>query len=306
MPVTLGHLLNCGKLESASKDIAAKFALNISHSPTNLPYYTDKLLWVIDDAKEPNLSIYRDIGNAILAAKKQILAPQRGQPQEYEDDEDPEEFYTAALLATGADKGFTDPPIPEAVIDSTAPPQWIQGANLRSVESYQEVEQVLNAPPQPEYEEEQDHPAPSEPSQTQQAPEAETSIETEYIASYRSRPEPFWHVGVDYTPQSIQQRYRDARLWLYLISPEYNLKEHFSYFVAENPSNALLYQEMGSVGPRLLGLTRESTILLLKILHLVRDHMDRGFQANEAGLLQEFLNEGVSGLQPRPYSGPEQ
>jgi hypothetical protein len=113
-------------------------------------------------------------------------------------------------------------------------------------------------------------------------------------------------VGVDYTPQSIQQRYRDARLWLYLISPEYNLKEHFSYFVAENPSNALLYQEMGSVGPRLLGLTRETTIILLKILHLVRDHMDRGFQANEAGLLQEFLNEGVSGLQPKPYSGPEQ
>ncbi len=306
MPVTLGHLLHCGELESASKDIASKFALNISYSPTNLPYYTDKLLWVNDDAKEPNLSIYRDIGNAILAAKKQILAPQRGQPQEYEDDEDPEEFYTAALLETGADKGFTDPPIPEAVIDSPAPPQWIQGANLRSVESYQEVEQVLNAPPQPEYEEEQDPPAPSEPSQTQQAPEAETSIENEYIASYRSRPEPFWHVGVDYTPHSIQQRYRDARLWLYLISPEYNLKEHFSYFVAENPSNALLYQEMGSVGPRLLGLTRETTILLLKILHLVRDHMDRGFQANEAGLLQEFLNEGVSSLQPRPYSGPEQ
>jgi hypothetical protein len=309
-PVTLGHLLNCGELEHASKGIAAKFALDISQSPTNLSYHIDKLLWVLDEAQEPNLSIYRDIGNAILDAKKQILAPQRGQPKEYEDDEDPEEFYTAELLATGVDKGFNDPPSAEVASDATsplpAPPQWVQGANLHSVGSYQEVEQVHEAPPQHEHEDGQDQHASREPPPVQQVHEAENSTETAYIASYRSRPEPFWHVGVDYTPHSIQQRQSDARLWLYLISPEHNLTVDFSYFIAENKSNALLLQAMWNTGPQRMGKTRESTIIILKILHLVRDHMERGYQAHEAGLLKEFLTKPSSGLQPRPYSGPEQ
>lgn len=196
-PVTLGHLLNCGELESASKAIAAKFSLNISQAPTNIPYFIDKMLWVLDDAQEPNLSIYRDIGSAILAAKKQILAPQRGQPKEYEDDEDPEEYYTAQLIATGVDKGFTEPTSTSAASDApplvAEPPQGVQdGLGLWPQDVMNDTHEVPVADMEPVQQEETNN-KDSETNDVDTDPERPETTEEDPAESMRLDYLLFWH-----------------------------------------------------------------------------------------------------------------
>ena len=135
--VSHGHLLDCGNLEQVCSSITLKYNLDLSSTPTTLPHHIDKLLWWMDDQQEPNMTIYKEIGESIIAAKKRILVTEREPATMYSDDSDPEEYYTAQLNATGVKKGFKPAPsatTPTVVeIPNSNNFTWIQGADLETV-----------------------------------------------------------------------------------------------------------------------------------------------------------------------------
>ena len=109
----LGHLLLCGGLEDLSKDIIRKYNIELTPAPpVEISHTVDRLLWWIDNEDQPNMSIYRAVGEAILKAKLTTIPTQKEPAVEYEDDHEPEEYYTAQLIQLGILKGFQDCPSP--------------------------------------------------------------------------------------------------------------------------------------------------------------------------------------------------
>jgi hypothetical protein len=116
----------------------------------------------MDDQQEPNMTIYKEIGESIIAAKKRILATEREPAKIYSDDSDPEEYYTAQLNATGVKKGFKPAPTMISPIMET-PSTWTQGADMDTVPqettyhetstpnyaSHQEVQDTTGDSPEP-------------------------------------------------------------------------------------------------------------------------------------------------------------
>lgn len=151
--ISLGHLLNCGTLERLCQTITTKYELEMSHVPISISHHADKLLWWLDDQLKPNMNIYKDVGEAILRAKKTIIATERDSPLIYSDDEDPDEHYTAQLIATGSTKGFAQAPNPEDPhADKKShddPIAWVRGADLQTLQTHQATISTLatDAPP---------------------------------------------------------------------------------------------------------------------------------------------------------------
>jgi hypothetical protein len=134
--VSLGHLLNCGELETVCESITLKHQIDLSSTPTTLQHHIDKLLWWMDDNKKPNMTIYKEIGESIIAAKRRILSTEREPVTVYSDDSDPEEYYTAQLNAKGVKKGFQPAPTETPPTEADTPREnvaWVRGPDLQTV-----------------------------------------------------------------------------------------------------------------------------------------------------------------------------
>jgi hypothetical protein len=90
----------------------------------------------MDDNKKPNMTIYKEIGESIIAAKRRILSTEREPVTVYSDDSDPEEYYTAQLNAKGVKKGFHPAPAEMPPTEADTPREnvaWVRGPDLQTV-----------------------------------------------------------------------------------------------------------------------------------------------------------------------------
>jgi len=90
----------------------------------------------MDDNKKPNMTIYKEIGESIIAAKRRILSTEREPVTVYSDDSDPEEYYTAQLNAKGVKKGFQPAPTETPPTEADTPREnvvWVRGPDLQTV-----------------------------------------------------------------------------------------------------------------------------------------------------------------------------